>query len=199
MTALNELKKRLRPGQVYRRSTLQKWSNAVDRHIADLLAEGRLVKVSGGLYSAPRKTKFGNAPAEPRKLVTAFLQDDDFLMFSPNDYNGLGLGTTQLYNETLVYNRKRHGREHLDGQYYDFRRKRLFPNKMTPEFLLVDLMDNVGDLAEDQDAIVERAKAKARKMNLKTLRKTLDRYGSKRAIRELRPVLEQTEAETLAA
>ena len=30
-------------------------------------------------------------------------------MFSPSSYNAVGLGTTQLYNQTWVYNPKRHG------------------------------------------------------------------------------------------
>jgi len=32
-----------------------------------------------------------------------FLRDKDFLVFSPSAYNAVGLGTTQLYNRTLVY------------------------------------------------------------------------------------------------
>ena len=59
MTATAELKKRLRPGQVYRRKDLARWSNAIDRHLRLLLDEGRLEKVGPGLYMAPRKTRFG--------------------------------------------------------------------------------------------------------------------------------------------
>jgi hypothetical protein len=32
-----------------------------------------------------------------------------FLLTSPNAYNTLGVGTTQLYDKTVVYNHKRHG------------------------------------------------------------------------------------------
>jgi hypothetical protein len=60
----------------------------------------------------PRKIRFGDAA---EKLIEAFLKDDRFLMVSPNDYNSLGVGTTQLYNEPVVYNRNRHGRHTLDG------------------------------------------------------------------------------------
>ena len=42
--------------------------------------------------------------------MAAFLRDKDFLVFSPSAYNTLGLGTTQLYNRTLVYNHKPTGR-----------------------------------------------------------------------------------------
>lgn len=46
MSALNELKKHLRPGQVYRRAHLRVWSNAVDRHLKQLVEEGTLTKLA---------------------------------------------------------------------------------------------------------------------------------------------------------
>src|ERR1700730_3441857 len=98
MTRLQELKGRLRPGQVYRREDLTRWSNAVDRHLKQLVEEGTLTKLAGGLYAYPKETAFGKAPAEDNKLVEAFLKGDRFLLASPNAYNGLGVGTTQLYD-----------------------------------------------------------------------------------------------------
>ncbi|MFB0875721.1 MULTISPECIES: hypothetical protein [unclassified Sphingobium] len=121
MSALSYLKRHLRPGQVYRRKDLARWSNAVDRHVRQMADEGRLEKVSAGVYMAPRQTRFGAAPAKPEKLVGTFLGDDRFLMVSLNAFNGLGVGTTQLYNEPIVYNRKRYGKFTLDGRIYDFR------------------------------------------------------------------------------
>ncbi|NHK27107.1 hypothetical protein FF098_004210 [Parvularcula flava] len=189
MTALSDLKRKLRPGQVYRRADLARWSKSVDRHLRQLVEEGRLVKVSAGLYRTPRKTRFGDAPAAPDKLVERFLKDDRFLMVSPNAYNGLGVGATQLYNETIVYNAKRHGRHELDGRKYDFRQKPWFPTRVTPEFLLVDLVDNLGRLAEDQDALASRAKERARQMDRQALKKAVRDYGGQRAKRLLGPVL----------
>lgn len=98
MSAMVELKRHLRPGQVYRRKDLARWSTAVDRHVRQLVDEGHLEKVSAGVYMAPRKTRFGNAPAEPQKLIETFLGDDRFLMVSPSALNSLGVGTTQLRN-----------------------------------------------------------------------------------------------------
>jgi hypothetical protein len=190
MSALNELKRRLRPGQVYRRRDLARWSNAVDRHLRQLVDEGRLEKVSGGVYMAPRKTRFGSASASPEKLVEAFLGDDRFLMISPNAYNGLGVGTTQLYNEPVVYNRKRHGRMELDGRTYDFRRRPAFPAKLSEEVLLVDLLHNLDRLAEDQAAVLPRALARARRMDRPRLAKAVRDYDSARVRRLLEPVLE---------
>ncbi len=189
MTALNRLKKRLRPGQVYRRADLARMTTAVDRHLRQLLDEGRLVKVSAGLYATPKKTRFGDAPADPNKVVERFLKDDRFLIVSPNDYNGLGVGTTQLYNETVVYNGKRHGRFHLDGRPFDFRRKAFFPKEVTVEFLLVDLLNNLKRLAEDGDEVVRRAKARAVDMDTSALRTAVENFGGVRAKHELMPVL----------
>lgn len=162
MSALNDLKKRLRPGQVYRRQDLEKWTNAVDRHVRQLLDEGRLEKVSGGVYMAPRQTRFGKAPAKPEKLVEAFLKDDRFLMVSPNAFNGLGVGLTQLYNEPVVYNLKRHGRFKLGGRTYDFRKKSSVPARLTQEVLLVDLLQTMDRLAEDKAELLPRALERAR-------------------------------------
>jgi len=177
MSALNELKQKLRPGRVYRRSDLARWSKAVDRHVSKLVEEGVLVKASGGLYMTPSKSRFGNMPANPAKLVAKFLNDDRFLMVNPNAYNGLGVGTTQLYNEVVVYNRKRHERCELGGFKFDFRRKIDFPKVVTPEFLLVDLFNNVKHLAENHENVLRRAKSSASNMDAKALHKAANKYG----------------------
>lgn len=169
MNALESVKSKLKPGQVYRRSDLEKLSRSVDRDVAGLVNEGVLVKVGSGLYQCPQLSRFGVLPANTDKLLTSFLKDDDYLVTSPNDYNSLGLGTTQLYNYHVVYNHKRHGRFELGGQLYDFQRKPRFPKKATPEFLLVDLVNNLGQLAEDRDAVLARVLAKVSEMDAKRL------------------------------
>jgi hypothetical protein len=190
MLALNEVKNHLRPGQVYRRSDLEKWSNAVDRHVHQLLDEGKLIKLSGGLYYAPKQTAFGAAPAADAELVQAFLKDHRFLLTSLNAYNALGVGTTQLYNETVVYNHKRHGRFKLGGRSFDFRMKPYFPLKPSPEFLLVDLVNNLGRLAEDRGKVLSLAKEKALQMDRHTLRHAVENYGGARAKKFFAAVLE---------
>lgn len=177
---LNEVKKHLRPGQVYRRADLAQWSNAVDRHLRQLQQDGTLTKLSRGLYYYPKQTVFGHAPAEDKKLVEAFLKDDRFLLSSPNAYNALGVGTTQLYNETVVYNHKRHGRFNLGGRFFDFRMKPHFPKSLSTEFLLVDLVNNLDRLAEDVDKVMARVKEKAPSMNVRTLRRMASDYGNVR-------------------
>ena len=170
MTALENVKTKLKPGQMYRRSDLEKLSRSVDRDVAGLVSEGALVKVRQGLYQCPQRSRFGILPANTDKLLTSFLKDDDYLVTSPNDYNALGLGTTQLYNYQVVYNHKRHGRFELGGQLFEFQRKPRFPKKATVEFLLVDLVNNLDQLAEDRDAVLARVRAKVPEMDAKRLR-----------------------------
>ena len=147
MNSLTALKNHLRQGHVYRRADLLAWTNAVDRHLRQLVDDGTLTKLSGGLYYYPKQTSFGAAPADDAKLVEAFLNDHRFLMTSPNTYNALGVGSTQLYNETVVYNHKRHGRFKLGKRSFDFRIKPHFPKTLSEAFLLVDL-----GLVEIQDS-----------------------------------------------
>ncbi len=178
MNKLDELRKHLKRGRVYRREDLVKWSNAVDRHIKQLTALGELVKLSSGLYLHPKKTVFGKAPADDASLVAAFLKDKRFLITTPNAYNALGVGATQLYNETVVYNHKRHGHFKLGGRNFEFRRKPSFPKKMTEEFLLVDLMNNLDQLAEDEQSLVARVEEKSERLNSKLLKHAAHEFGS---------------------
>jgi hypothetical protein len=179
---------------VYRRKDLARWSNAVDRHVRTLLDEGRLKKVGAGLYMTPRQTRFGEAPAKREKLVETFLGDDRFLLVSPSAFNGLGVGTTQLYNEPVVYNRKRHGRFELDGRMYDFRMRMTVPAKVSEEMLLVDLVHNADRLAEDRDEVLPKALKRAKAMDRGRLARAVRNFGSARAERLLAPVLEDQAA-----
>ena len=180
MEQLEVLKKKLRPGAVYRRADLQQWSKSVDRHLQELVKEGTLEKLSGGLYYVPEQSTFGKVPAEEHALVEAFLKDDHFLVTSPSDYNALGVGTTQLYNTRFVYNHKRHGEFKLGNRSFQFVRKPYVPGKLTSEFLLVDLVNNLDRLAEDQSVVMERVKEKAREMDPVSLRKMANRFGKVR-------------------
>jgi len=190
MSALAELKRHLRPGQVYRRKDLARWSSAVDRHVRELVDEGRLEKVAAGVYMTPRKTRFGPAPAKPEKLIASFLGDDRFLMVSPSAFNSLGVGTTQLHNEPVVYNHKRHGRFKLDGRVYDFRMRASVPKRLSKEVLLVDLLHNLDRLPEDKSAVLPRALAMAGEMDRGRLARAVKEFGSVRAERLLAPVLQ---------
>ncbi len=183
MTKLQELKKHLRPGQVYRREELAQWSNAVDRHLKQLLNDGTLTKLAGGLYLYPKETVFGKAPAEDHKLVGTFLRDHRFLLASPNAYNRLGVGTTQLYDKTVVYNHKRHGNFSLGGRTFDFRVKPSFPKTLSREFLIVDLVNNLDRLAESRNEVLARVKERVSSCDVTRLEQAARDYGKMRTKR----------------
>lgn len=189
MKALKELKAHLSPGEVYRREDLSQYSRAVDRHLSTLVADGTLRKLSHGLYYSPKSSAFGEVPPEDAKLVKAFLKEDKFLLSSPNAYNSLGVGTTQLYNVKVVYNRKRHGEFMLGNRVFHFKKKLAFPKKATPEFLLVDLVNNLDQLAEDQSAVLGKVKEKAFQMDSSKLKKALSDYGNVSTQKLLTPLL----------
>jgi len=177
MNRLELLKRHLRPGRVYRRADLAQWSKSVDRHARELVDQGVLQKLRNGLYYYPKASAFGRVPPDEKELVRTFLKEDDFLLTSPNAYNALGVGTTQLYNSRVVYNHKRHGRFTLGGKPFEFRRKPRFPRQLTEEFLLVDLLNNLPELAEDPTAVRERARAKAQELEAGRLRRAARYYG----------------------
>jgi hypothetical protein len=159
---------------------LAQWSNAVDRHLKQLVSEGRFTKLAGGLYLYPKETAFGKAPPEDGKLVATFLKDDRFLLASPNAYNSLGVGTTQLYDKTVVYNHKRHGTFFLGGRKFDFRVKPSFPKTLSREFLLVDLVNNLDRLAESKKEVLARVKEHAASYDVPRLQRAAREYGNVR-------------------
>lgn len=189
MTKLDELKKHLKRGKVYRRSDLAKWSKSVDRHLEALVEEGTLQKLSQGLYYYPEESAFGRTPPEEEALIKSFLKDDRFLLTSLNAYNSLGVGTTQLYNQRMVYNHKRHGDFKLGNKNFSFRVKPHFPKKATPEFLLVDLVNNLDTLAEDQKELLKNISWKVRTMDSKKLERSVQEYGNARAKKIFAPLM----------
>lgn len=190
MRKLEELKKHLKRGQVYRRDDLAKWSKSVDRHLDALVEEDTLQKLSQGLYYYPKLSVFGKTPPDEEVLIRSFLKDDRFLLTSPSSYNSLGVGTTQLYNEKTVYNHKRHGEFKLGNRMFSFRMKPHFPSKVTKEFLLVDLVNNLETLAEDPTEVLKNIALKVRTMDTKKLKRFVSQYGNAKAKKILIPLLE---------
>lgn len=198
MDRVAELKQQLKPGRVYRREDLSKYSNAVDRHLAQLVAEGVLNKIAQGMYYYPKQTVYGPVPPEDEVLVRSFLKDDRFLLTSPNSYNALRLGTTQLYNKRVVYNHKRHGEVDLNGKKFFFHKTPYFPKKATTEFLLVDLVNHLDSLAEDREMVLKNMLSKAMTMDLNKLKYAVREYGHTKTKKLLEPVLTQMKSKTYA-
>ncbi len=183
------LRQHIKQGEVYRRSDLEYYSTAIDRHLAQLTKDGTLVKLKQGLYYAPKQSKFGVVPPNDRQIVARFLKDDDFLLVSPNLFNSLGLGLTQLYNTIWVYNHKRKGEFQLNGKTFEFKLKSSFPKSITREYLLVDLLNNMEKLAEDQNKTLNILSKNMGRFNADALMKATQIYGKGKTKRKLKSIV----------
>ncbi len=175
---LDRLRNHLKPGQVYRRRDLTDLSTNLDRHLKKLVEEGSLRKLQRGLYLCPESSSFGEAPAEEDELLKKFLRSDKFLAYSPNTFNSLGLGTTQLYNTRTVLNQKRHGSFLLNGRRYFFHRKLNVPKKLTKEVLLVEMLNNLKKLAEDPDELLDNVQSQLSSYDRKSLMTAAAKFGT---------------------
>jgi len=90
----------------------------------------------------------------------------------------VGAGTTQLYNSTLVYNHKRHGVFKLGDREFNFKVKPRFPAKLSVEFLFVDLLNNLNELAEDKDEVLRHARNRLPELNSSRLTNAVRSFGS---------------------
>jgi hypothetical protein len=185
---MKALRQHIKPGHVYRRSDLEYYSSAIDRHLVMLTKDESLVKLSQGLYYAPKSSKFGPVPPDDALLVESFLKDSDFLIIKPNMYNALGLGLTQLYNTTWVYNHKRKGEFKFNGKTFEFKIKSSFPNQLTKEFLLVDLLNNLNELAEDQYQTTTSLSKNLSRFNNDELMRIAQQYGSSNSKKLLKSI-----------
>ena len=183
------LRRHLRAGRIYRRKDLLTCSNSLDRHLKKLIAEGTLQKLRTGLYYCPRRLEFGAPPPDEHELVKTFLKTDRFVITSPNVYNQLGLGTTQLYNKRVVYNQKRHGTFRLGNRELTFERRVNIPKQLSTEFLLVDVVNQLDGLAEDGDAVLSRVRERAQQLDPRKLSRAVSLYGKQSTQKTFREML----------
>ena len=190
-TALELMESSLNPGGVYRRSDFEEFTSNVDRNLAKLVKKGLFQKLQNGLYLCPKKTPFGLAFPDERELLSKFLNDDHFVVYGPSIFNSLGLGTTQLYDKKVVFNRKRHGKMKLGKRTYFFHRWREAPKSLSKEFLLVEMLNRLNELAEDHSMVMENVEKKLHEFNTMKLYNALNRFGTNSTQNKLRPLLEE--------
>lgn len=168
----------LTPGTVFRRKELLPFTHSVGRDLKTLEEDGKLKRLSMGLYYYPKHSSFGGVlPPDEKELVEAFLNDSRFLVVPPNKYNKLGLGLTQLHNFAWVYNRKRFVDAYLGGLEYRFRRPVDFPATLSTEYLLVDLLNNINEVGEDADELKTRVKTKLPEFDKEKVLENTKLYG----------------------
>ena len=181
MKNAEKLKNAMTLGRVYRRQELEHFSSTPDRDLKTLVKSGEVERLAGGLYYRPERNAFGALPPSERELVRAFLKTDDFLVTSHTYFNQLGLGLTQLYNDSVVYNHARKGAFNLGGRRFLFRCPRSYPRQLSKEFLLVDLLNNLKELPENTSNVVENLKKRLSEFDAGKVEENLALYGKARA------------------
>ena len=68
--------------------------------------------------------------------------------------------------------------------------KHRFPRKLTEEFLLVDLMNNLKSLAEDKEELKTKVRVKALELDSKKLQHAVKRYANTSSKKYFESVLE---------
>lgn len=150
---LNSLAKKLPEGRVYRAHELSKFSTSVSRDLKEMVEKGYLNYLGKGMYYKPKKLGKFDVPPSREDLLAKFLKTKDFMVRSVSDYNNLRLGTTQLFNEIYVYNKRRAGAVQLGKTTYHFKRKK-FPSTNYDEYLLVDMLNNIEKLGENRNDLL---------------------------------------------
>lgn len=176
-TKMTTLKSRLRPGEVYRRQDLEPYSSNLNRDLQNLVRSGVLKKAFYGIYYVPEQSRFGELPPDDHALIQAFLKTDDYLAFSPNKLNGLGLGSTQLFNVIRVYNHKRQGTFTIAGRKFEFRIRPEFPKELTAEFLFVEFLNERPHLPEEVPLRLERLQKKLQELDHQLVARITKQFG----------------------
>ena len=147
------------PGRVYRTHELLAFTANPSRWAKRLVEQGVLKQPYHGLYYVPVPSNFGPVGPRPEELLRAYFDGEPFLITGPYFWNALGLGTTQMFAVSLVYNHKITGIVRVGGSRYWFRRVR-FPSPPPIEWFIVDLLHNERHMGEDTsglDGLLARA------------------------------------------
>ncbi len=169
----------------------QKERSVITKHINNIFSEGELDEQSNvqnlHISGSDRPVKFYNLDV----IISVGYRVKSHRGVH-NAYNSLGLGLTQLYNTTWVYNHKRHGEFFLNGKNLLFKLKSAFPVTLSKEFLVVDLINNLDELAEDQEQIVKNFQKNVNRFEAHELARMAQQYGSGRTKKLAKSVLRKT-------
>ena len=165
------------PGKVYRRQDLEGVTSAVDRDLKTLVERGIVEKIHSGLYHVPRRNPYGMSPPQTEEIVRAFLKTDDFLINSYNHYNQLRLGLTQMHANYVVYNHKRTGDFEMGGRRLSFHMMPAYPRRLSKEYLLVDMLNNLAKLPDDTERVRKSLSTRLNEFNRDSVMENLAKYG----------------------
>lgn len=143
----------LEPGRVYRTGEFARFDSNPSRLVAKLVGQGRLKRLTKGLYYAPKAGAFGVVPPSEDALLEAYFGGKPFVRTGPSIWNALGLGSTAVEAVPLVYNTQTTGRLEIGGRRFDLRRVR-FPRDPSPEYFVVDLLRHRSRAGVDRDQVL---------------------------------------------
>jgi hypothetical protein len=169
------------PGRVYRTREFGQWSANPPRLAQRLVRAGQLVRLSHGLFVAPRQSRFGVVPPTDEALMRALLDGGPFVFTGPERWNALGLGPTAVFARPLVYNTKRSGLFDFGGRKFVLRRV-AFPEAPSPEWFVVDLFENADQAAASLDDLTSElgTALRAGRFDRESLVDMARRFGSRR-------------------
>jgi len=175
---------------VYRTRDLARWSANPTRLAHGLVRRGRLRRLAHGLYHCPEESRFGPVPPRDEELLRAFLGGAPFVVTGPAAWNALGLGTTAVHADTLVYNTKRSGTFDMGGRRFRLRRV-AFPRNPPKEWFVVDLLGHAAEAGVSRGDLVDavRGALASGRLDADRLEAMASRYASKTVQALLAPLL----------
>lgn len=177
---LERFRANLEVGRVYRASELKKYSNSIARDLRLLVDRQKLKSLGKGLYFRPGKLGERELPARHTEVVKKFLKTNHFIIRNLSDFNRLGLGTTQIFKDILVYNSRRDGEVEIGGRIYFFKKKK-FPKSHHDEYLFVDFFNNIQKIGEDKGDLLatfeKKWQARSWPVDYDVVYKFAQRYG----------------------
>ncbi|MBI5479037.1 MAG: hypothetical protein HY906_09285 [Deltaproteobacteria bacterium] len=182
----------LEPGRAYRTRELRRFGANPARLARRLVREGKLQQAAHGLFYAPVRSRFGQAPPSEEEILRGFLGSSPFVITGPPKWNVLGLGSTAMFAATLAYNQKRTGEFNFDGRRFLLRRV-YFPERPTPEWYVIDLLQHHDMAGVSIAALEDRLVASLRqgRWDRERLRETAARYGSRATLEMVERSLRQ--------
>ncbi len=78
----------------------------------------------------------------------------------------------------------------LGNRQFTFERCTNVPRQLSAEFLLVDLVNELGVLAENRDAVLSRIREKAKEMDSKKLSRAISLYGKSSTQKKFQKMLQ---------
>ena len=92
-----------------------------------------------------------------------------------------------------MYNHKRRGEFILNGRNLVFKLKSGFPAKLSKEFLVIDLLNNLDELAEDKEQIIKKFQNGIDRFDFIELGRMARQYGSGYTKKLVKSVLKKTQ------